>query len=100
MQSGIIEKSGGYFCVEARQNPNESLYTTSCGRRARYRMVYKGPCCDREGGARANVRHRRGGKGGGVGGDGARRSLKHTGARPVDGVAGGGEGQRGELCAR
>jgi hypothetical protein len=34
-QSGIIEKSGGYFCVGARQNPNESLYTTSCGRRAR-----------------------------------------------------------------
>ena len=43
-QSGIIEKSGGYFCVGARQNSNESLYTTSCGRRARYRMVYKGPC--------------------------------------------------------
>jgi hypothetical protein len=34
-QSGIIEKSGGYFCGEARQNPNESLCTTSCGRRAR-----------------------------------------------------------------
>jgi hypothetical protein len=34
-QSGIIEKSGGYFCGEARQNPNESLYTMSCGRRAR-----------------------------------------------------------------
>ena len=34
-QSGIIEKSGGYFCVEPRQNPDESLYTTSCGRRAR-----------------------------------------------------------------
>ena len=33
-QSGIIEKSGGYFCVGARQNANESLYTTSCGRRA------------------------------------------------------------------
>ena len=32
-QSGIIEKSGGYFCVEARQNPNESLYSMSCGRR-------------------------------------------------------------------
>jgi len=37
-QSGIIEKSGGYFCEGARQNPNESLYTTSCGRRARYRL--------------------------------------------------------------
>ena len=37
-QSGSIEKPGGYFCVGPRQNPNESLYTTSCGRRARYRL--------------------------------------------------------------
>ena len=44
LQRAIIEKSGGYFCVRPRQNPNESLCTTSCGRRARYRMVYKGPC--------------------------------------------------------
>jgi len=43
VQSGIIEKSGGYFCVEARQNPNESLYTTSCGRRARQGGFIKGP---------------------------------------------------------
>ena len=34
LQRAIIEKSGGYFCGEARQNANESLYTTSCGRRA------------------------------------------------------------------
>ena len=41
-QSGIIEKSGGYFCEGARQNPNESLCTTSCGRRARYRLFQEG----------------------------------------------------------
>ena len=42
-QSGIIEKSGGYFCEKPRQNPNESLYTTSCGRRARCRVYIEGP---------------------------------------------------------
>ena len=42
-QSGIIEKSGGYFCVGARQNANECLLvTTSCGRRARYRLKFWG----------------------------------------------------------
>ena len=33
-QSGIIDESGGYFCVGLRQNPNEIVYSTSCGRRA------------------------------------------------------------------
>jgi len=42
-QSGIIEKSGDYFCVGPRQNANESLYTTSCGRRARGGRFIKGP---------------------------------------------------------
>ena len=41
-QSGIIEKSGGYFCVGTRQNSNESLCTTSCGRRARQGDCGKG----------------------------------------------------------
>jgi len=36
----------------------------------------------------------KGWQGGGVGGDGARRSLKHTGARPVDGA---GQGKGGTL---
>ena len=35
-------KSGGYF-AKPRQNPNESLYTTSCGRRARCRVYIEGP---------------------------------------------------------
>jgi hypothetical protein len=42
-QSGIIEKSGGYFCEEPRQNLNESLYTMSCGRRARGGRLREGP---------------------------------------------------------
>ena len=44
-QSGIIEKSGGYFCEGARQNPNESLCTTSCGRRARQGSFLKPVRC-------------------------------------------------------
>ncbi|MGB4620713.1 MAG: hypothetical protein WBJ08_02890, partial [Kiritimatiellia bacterium] len=44
-QSGIIEKSGGYFCEEPRQNPNESLCTTSCGRRARQGSFLKPVGC-------------------------------------------------------
>ena len=43
LQRAIIEKSGGYFCVGARQNANESLYTTSCGRRARGGCLREGP---------------------------------------------------------
>ena len=46
------------------------------------------------------MRDTQAGEEGRCGGDGAKRSLKHTGARPVDGAGRGRGRAEGELCAR
>ena len=85
-QSGIIEKSGGYFCEEPRQNPNESLCTTSCGRRARQGDCGKGLEGRRR---RCNVRWEEGER---VQGSGFREGIEGVAGGRWGGAGGGGRG--------
>ena len=62
-QSGIIEKSGGYFRggtpAKSKRKPLHHVLRTA-GTAGQF---IKGPCCNREGVAGASVRHQRSGKG-------------------------------------